>query len=111
MDLVYAVYGAVRSFPKSEMFGLSAQMRSAASSIPSNIAEGKGRSTDRDYRYFGVRARASGFELETQIEIARRQRFLDDATAASLTAESERVGRRLNRLISYLDRCLKSPDA
>ena len=102
VDLADATYRAVRSFPKSELFGLSAQMRSAAISIASNIAEGRGRGTDRDYRSFLIRARGSLFELETQIQIAARLELIDAATGASLLALSAEVGKKLGSLIRYL---------
>ena len=102
VELADAVYSAVHSFPKSELFGLSAQMRSAAVSIASNIAEGRGRGTDRDYRSFLIRARGSLFELETQIHIAARQQLIDAETVATLLARSAEVGKKLGSLIRYL---------
>ena len=106
MDLAEAMYDAVGLLPRSERFELNAQMRSAAMSIPSNIAEGKGRSTDRDYRSFLVRARGSLFELETHIEFAKRRKFIDETTAESLLTKSAEVGRKIGALIRYLDECI-----
>ena len=107
MELADAVYDAAKLLPKEELFQLSAQLRSSALSIPSNIAEGKGRGTDRDYRSFVIRARGSMFELETQIEFARRRKFFDDKIADSLLAQSAQLGRKIGALIRYLDGCLK----
>jgi len=76
MDLVENVYCETQGFPKEERYGLTSQMRRAAVSIPSNIAEGKGRSTDRDRSLFFCHARGSLLELETQILIAERLKFL-----------------------------------
>ena len=72
MDLVTALYRLTESFPKEEIFGLTAQMRRAAVSIPSNIAEGRFRGAKKEYVQFLRVSYASGAELETQIEIAKR---------------------------------------
>jgi four helix bundle protein len=106
LSLANAVYDAVQRFPKSERFELGSQMRRAAMSVPSNIAEGKGRGTDRDYRCFVIRARGSLFELETQIEFARMRTFIDEETARALLAQSEDVGGKIGALIRYLDNCI-----
>ena len=76
MDLVVSVYCATQEFPREELYGLTSQMRRASVSIPSNIAEGKGRSTDRDRALFFCHARGSLLELETQILIAQRLLYL-----------------------------------
>lgn len=102
MDLVDAVYRAVRPFPKSELFVLSQQMRSAALSIPSNIAEGRGRYTPPDQVHFFVQARGSSLELQTQIEVAMRQEFINPDAGADLMKLAEEVGRLINGLITSL---------
>ena len=71
IELVKEVYRATNSFPSSEQFGLTSQMRRAAISIPSNIAEGKKRSTRKDFTNFLFMADGSAAELETQIIIAK----------------------------------------
>lgn len=75
MNLVVELYNLSEQFPKSEIYGLTSQIRRAAVSIPSNIAEGSRRSTKKDFRYFLLNAYGSGSELETQIEIAKRLSF------------------------------------
>lgn len=75
MELVSAVYALTNLFPKSELYGLTSQMRRSAISIPSNIAEGRRRGTRKDYRQYLIIAYSSGAELETQIEIAKRLPF------------------------------------
>ena len=72
IELVVAVYDLSDKFPKEEVFGLTSQMRRAAVSIPSNIAEGRFRGTRKDFLNFIRIAYGSGAELETQVEIARR---------------------------------------
>ncbi|MEX0877570.1 MAG: four helix bundle protein [Candidatus Spechtbacterales bacterium] len=77
MDLVEEVYNITSSFPKTEVYGLTSQMRRSAVSIPSNIAEGRNRGSKKDYRRFIFMSRGSGAELQTQIEIAKRLNFKD----------------------------------
>ena len=96
MALVLAIYKHSRTFPKEEVYGLTSQMRRAAVSIPSNIAEGKGRSSDRDRRLFFCHARASLLELETQTLIAKDLQFLPDSEAAELISSSGHLGRMLD---------------
>ena len=102
MDLVDSVYIAVRDFPKSEMFALTQQMKKCASSIPSNIAEGRGRYTNPDQQHFYRQARGSIYELQTQIEIARRQHLMFDDVASDLTDRANEVGRLINGLLNSL---------
>jgi four helix bundle protein len=71
IDLVAEVYRLTRTFPKDEMYGLTSQLRRAAVSIPSNIAEGQGRLSRGEFKQFLGHARGSIFELESQILIAR----------------------------------------
>ncbi len=101
MDLVYLTYDITQAFPKHELYGLTNQMRRAAVSVPSNIAEGKGRSTDKDMSLFLCHARGSLFELNTQVLIAQHLEYMrpeEAETAGKLVAE---VGRLPNGLISF----------
>ena len=102
MDLVIAVYSLTLQFPESEKYGLIAQMRRSAVSIPSNIAEGKRRGSQKDFRRFLLIAFGSGAELETQLAIAQRlsyRRKLDYAKVDNLLPE---VMKMLNVLIGKL---------
>jgi len=102
MDLVVSVYQETQGFPKEELYGLTSQMRRASVSIPSNIAEGKGRSTDRDRALFFCHARGSLLELETQILIAQRLRYVTPPRAENLIWTSNELGRMLNSLIQSI---------
>jgi four helix bundle protein len=106
MELVIAVYHQTRGFPKEEIYGLTSQMRRSAVSVPSNIAEGKGRSTDRDRSLFFCHARGSLLELETQILIAQHLKYVVPSEAEKLMTKSTQLGRMLNALIQSL----KNPD-
>ena len=75
VDMTTLVYAVTAEFPKSEIFGLSSQMRRAAVSIPSNIAEGSARGTKNDFKQFVSIARGSNCELQTQLLIAARLGF------------------------------------
>lgn len=102
IDLVVAVYGASRVFPREEMFGLTSQIRRAAVSIPSNIAEGQGRLTRGEFRQFLGQGRGSLYELETQVEAAARLSFLPRHEADHLLRRSEEISRMLNGLLLSL---------
>jgi len=102
MQLVTAIYASTQNFPKSETYGLAGQMRRAAVSIPSNIAEGQGRRLEGDFQHFLRNARGSLLELETQVLIAQNLRYLSQAQAEELLTLSSEVGRILNGLIGSL---------
>ena len=98
MDLVEEVYRVSAGFPADERFGLTAQVRRAAVSIPSNIAEGYGRSTKADYIRFIDIAKGSANEVETQLRIGHRLRFVtaqNSERALAMTVEVQRILRGL----------------
>ena len=103
MDLAVAIHPIARSFPKAEMFGLTSQLNRAAVSVPSNIAEGQGRRTTADFLHFLGIAKGSLNELETQITLARRYDYLQEAAHTHLLQQSAEVGRMLNGLIEALE--------
>lgn len=97
---VLEVYKLTEQFPKSELYGLTSQMRRAAVSIPSNIAEGSKRGTEKDFCYFLTNAFGSGAELETQIEIAKQLSFGQTLNYSSAELLLGEVMKMLNKLIS-----------
>ncbi len=99
MALVLEVYRSTARFPRVEMFGLTAQLRRAAVSVASNIAEGKGRFSDRELSQFLAITGGSVFEIETQIAIAFDLGFLAEAQTQQLSKRCGQVGRLLNGLI------------
>lgn len=99
VELVVEIYEVTKRFPRDELYGLTAQVRRAAVSIPSNVAEGQGRLTEGEFRQFLGHARGSLLELETQLEIARRLKYLRDTDYGSLSRQSSELGRILNGLI------------
>jgi four helix bundle protein len=98
--LALNVYHRTRRFPKDEIYGLSSQMRRAAVSVPSNIAEGKGRYSQKEFVQFLYHARGSLLELETQLSIARDLESIDQPVFETLDSETEELGRILNGLIN-----------
>lgn len=104
MELVEEVYKATRVFPKEELYGLAGQVRRAAVSIPSNIAEGQGRQTTPDFlRHLSI-AYGSLLEMETQMLIGLRLGYLAPAVCGNILEKSGEVGRILNGLMASLPR-------
>lgn len=103
MDLVTHVYYVTKGFPKEEVYGLTMQLRRAAVSVPSNIAEGYGRKTTKDFLNFLSTSRGSLMEVQTQIEIARRLGYTGQEDAEKLRLKTETVAKLLNGLIRSLN--------
>ena len=102
MDLVEQIYASSKSFPREEVYGLTSQLRRAAVSIPSNIAEGQGRRTTADFvRHLSI-AYGSLRELETQTLIVKRLRYLPSERCQEILKMAGEVGRLLNGLMSSL---------
>jgi len=100
--LARQVYEVTRRFPDEERFGLVIQLRRAAVSMPSNIAEGRGRGTKKDFAHFLMQARGSLYELETQIELANELRYIEAPDAARLLEACNELSRVLNGLINSI---------
>lgn len=98
IDFADLVYLKTRSFPQDERFGLTNQMRRAAVSVSSNIAEGSSRISEVDFARFVEIATGSLFEVVSESTIARRQRFLDDPDFAKIYSLAEEQGRMLSGL-------------
>lgn len=102
MELTVAVYKVTATFPSDERFGLTSQIRRAASSVPANIAEGWGRGTSKDYVHFLYIARGSLMELETHLILANALNFLSKERLAELQVSIGTIVRMLNSLITSL---------
>ncbi len=96
------VYTITKSFPKEEIYGLTSQMRRSAISIPSNIAEGSRRSTEKDFKSFLHIAYGSGAELETHIMFAKDLGYISSETSNTLLVELSEIMRMLNAFIQKL---------
>jgi len=102
MALARTAYAVTAKLPKSEAYGLHAQIRRAAVSIPSNIAEGHGRLTDSQFRHFFGNARGSIYELRTQFELGADLGFIDQQSLRQLMEQSAEVTRLINGLLASL---------
>ncbi|MEY2427411.1 MAG: hypothetical protein QOJ40_296 [Verrucomicrobiota bacterium] len=98
IDFADSVYRLTRTFPDDERFGLTSQMRRAAVSVASNIAEGSARYSRNDFAHFVEIATGSLFEVVTQSVIARRQDFIQEVAYSELYAAAEVEGRMLSGL-------------
>jgi len=105
IDLVKLVYEVTQKFPSEEKFGLVSQLRRASVSIPSNIAEGNGRSSDKDYKRFVEMAYGSALELETQLIISAELNFIKEND--SIFKKLEQVKKLLSGFIKYLKKEIK----
>jgi four helix bundle protein len=102
MELAMLIYSVTAEFPNSEMYGLTSQMRRAAVSIASNIAEGTARGTRKDFRQFVIVARGSNCELQTQILLAQQLGFGEAQRLADAEELAAGVGQMLSGLSKYL---------
>jgi len=109
VELTVCVYEITQGFPADERFGLTSQMRRAAVSVPSNIAEGYARDHSPDYARFVSISRGSLSELETQLVIAGRLGYVTREDAKHAWELAQRVGMMLNRLRGSLQRHRKPP--
>ncbi len=101
--LALEIYRCTRKFPSEEIYGLSSQMRRAAVSVPSNIAEGKGRPSHRELVQFLYRARGSLLELETELSIAHDLEYVDTINLQRLEGLCGETGRILNGLVNHFE--------
>lgn len=109
--LVTEIYQASSEFPKEEVYGLTSQIRRAAVSIPSNIAEGRGKRSTRDFIRFLNIAYGSLCEVETQLVIAANLGLLALDKLDSLTTSTSEIARMLNGLVTSLESKLPTPES
>ncbi|MEO5927108.1 MAG: four helix bundle protein [Patescibacteria group bacterium] len=100
MDLVVMVYELTKQYPKDELYQLTSQMRRAAVSIPSNIAEGRKRGGETEFRQFLRIAFGSAAELETQIEISQRLGYASEPSLLRINATLDEIMRMLSHMTS-----------
>ena len=103
-DLTVAVYGNSRKFPREETYGLTSQIRRAASSVPANIVEGCGRESKKDYLHFLYIARGSLLETEYLLHLATRLEYLSQDTHSVLAANAKTAFVLLNGLIRSVEK-------
>lgn len=101
IDFVTMVYKTTGNFPKEELYGLTSQLRRAAVSIPSNIAEGSARKSNKEFIQFLYIALGSTVEIETQLIISKNLMFIDEASFVEMDKERNEIGRMLVGLIKY----------
>jgi four helix bundle protein len=109
MSLAAACYELTKPFPREELFGMTSQIRRAASSIPANIAEGYGRDSRGDYVQFLRIAQGSLKEVETHLILCTRVGLVTEAEAQSTLEHCNRMGKMLHRLIRSLQGCWPLP--
>jgi len=102
IELVKEIYKLTEGFPKEEMYGLVAQMRRSAISIPSNVAEGFKRHHNKEYKQFLYITLGSCAELETQITISKELRYVQENAEGRLLEILDHVGRMISNLIKKL---------
>ncbi len=101
MDLTEEIYRLVKFLPREETYALSDQLRRAAVSVPSNIAEGHGRNSDKEFIKFLSISRGSLLEVETQLLLCNRLAFISEIQSEKAQSQITEIGKMLNALISY----------
>ena len=108
MDLSVLIYKTTGQFPKDEIYALVSQLKRAVVSIPSNIAEGSGRNTDKEFIQFLFIAYGSSCELDTQIELSKRLNFISEEEYNSITSEINEIQKMIfklrDKLLSNLEK-------
>ena len=103
MQLAVEVYKLTSNFPREEVYGLTSQIRRSAISVPSNIAEGRGRLNKNEFRQFLGIARGSIYELQTQLELAESLQMASRASIEGSTRISQEVGKMIFSLLGSLN--------
>ncbi len=102
--LTLKIYQTTKCFPKDELFGLTSQMRRAATSIPCNIVEGKARGSSKDFKRFLFIARGSLEELKYQVLLSKELKYIDEDKCQEILNITKEVGRLLNGLMVSLEK-------
>ena len=102
IQLSIATYKLTASFPKEEIYGLTSQLRRASVSVPSNIAEGYGRGSRRDYKQFLCIARGSNLEVQTQLLIAKELHFADAPQIERVESLTVEIDKMFNTILKKL---------
>lgn len=102
MALARQVYAVTEGFPRREIFGLTSQLQRAAVSVPSNIAGGRGRTTDRSSAFFLEQAQGSLYELQTQMELAGDLRLARPEESEKIVAEAAEISSMIHGLLAVL---------
>ena len=110
MDMVASIYEKTKTFPKEELFGMVSQIRRAAVSVPSNIAEGYARGTDREKLHFLKISSGSMSEVDTQLLLCMKLGYLNPETYEELSEMVTSVWKQLNALISSIKKRLSVQD-
>jgi len=108
MELSKIIYNITKSFPNEEKFGLTSQIIRCTISVPSNIAEGCGRGTDKEFARFLSISRGSTYELETQLILAHNFAYLSTVDCNNIIEKLSQIQRMLNGLIQTLSKKLKN---
>lgn len=103
MDLTVEIYGLTKHFPKEELYGITNQMRRAAVSIPSNIAEGHSRNSQKEFLKFLSIAKGSNAELFTQLLICERVGYISSSNIKPIKQLSQEIARMLTSLITRIE--------
>ena len=106
VELVIDIYRTTDAFPKEERYGLTSQIRRAAVSVPANIAEGAARFSSKEFARLLSNAQGSASELETELMIAHRLGYLDDASFSKLANQLEQIGRLITGLAKHVGRTI-----
>ena len=108
MEMTVEVYALTKGFPREEIFGLTSQLRRASVSVASNIAEGRGRLSVREFRNFLSMAQGSNYEVQTQLDLSRRLSIGSATILTKAEAQSVEVGKMLSALIASVERKLEA---
>jgi len=102
VDFVVDIYRLTENFPNEEKFGLTSQIRRASDSIPSNIAEGAARASEKEFLYFLSNSQGSASEVATQVLISFRLDFINEENYLDLSAKLDEIGRMISGLRNHL---------